>query len=363
MAKKGKGKKRKSGILGFLFRVALTISAIALILSYLSLFINPAKFWLPSFFGLYFIPILIINITLLTLAVIRLSASAWLPIIVLIPTVFIFKYYYKFDNKDDVVTTVSDKYTIVTYNTGQFSSASAKTSRKTTTENITSFIQGKNPDIICLQEFYIDDPSNIKNIFPQHPYKYYHLFKIRGNYYFGNLTASKHPIVSKGKITFDKGTNLSIYTDIKLGDKIVRLYNNHLESYNLSPASIIKRLKDGIKLSDELKEVHSKMKISNMRRAHQVDEIVNHIKDCRYRCIVCGDFNDTPLSYTYQQLCSRAKDTFLEGGEGFSSTYSYLWPFLRIDYILVPEEYTVKNHITPRVRFSDHYPVITEISE
>ena len=67
------------------------------------------------------------------------------------------------------------------------------------------------------------------------------------------------------------------------------------------------------------------------------------------------------MSYTYQQLRKVSKDTFLEAGHGFSSTYSFLWPLLRIDYILVPSDYQVKSHTTPRIRYSDHYPVITEI--
>jgi endonuclease/exonuclease/phosphatase family metal-dependent hydrolase len=55
------------------------------------------------------------------------------------------------------------------------------------------------------------------------------------------------------------------------------------------------------------------------------------------------------------------KDAFIEAGKGFGATYSLLWPMLRIDYVLLPENCRALSHQIPRLPFSDHYPVITEI--
>jgi endonuclease/exonuclease/phosphatase family metal-dependent hydrolase len=104
------------------------------------------------------------------------------------------------------------------------------------------------------------------------------------------------------------------------------------------------------------------MIISNSKRAEQVNIVLEHIEKSPFISIVCGDFNDTPMSYTYHMLSKGRKDTFKEAGEGFSGTYSFLWPLLRIDYILVPEAYTVYEHITFKEKYSDHYPVISSIS-
>ncbi len=79
------------------------------------------------------------------------------------------------------------------------------------------------------------------------------------------------------------------------------------------------------------------------------------------KTIVCGDFNDTPMSYTYHQLQKKHKDCFVEAGNGFGATYSRLWPALRLDYILIPEEYRTIYHQIERVPYPDHYPVLTEI--
>ena len=44
------------------------------------------------------------------------------------------------------------------------------------------------------------------------------------------------------------------------------------------------------------------------------------------------------------------------------SSYSVLWPMLRIDYILLPKEFSARDHETLRVPWSDHYPVKTLIN-
>lgn len=359
MAKKGK--RDRISFMGLLFRIAVAIAAVALVISYFSIFINPAKVWYTSLFGLYYIPIVIINVVLLSMAVVRWSASAWLPVIVLLPSFFFFlRHFVNFQDEHKPHT--ENTYKIITYNTGQYSSSDMEISPKECKRQVASYIESVNPDIACFQEFYTSSPSNISSFLPSHPHKHYHLVKVRDNYYFGNLIASKRPIVSSGKITFSKSTNLAIYADVIFGKDTLRIYNNHLESFSLSPSALVKTLRTGTHtISDELKDVHEKMKISNIKRASQVDKVLSHIQQSRYHSIICGDFNDTPMSYTYQQLRKVSKDTFIEAGKGFSSTYSFLWPLLRIDYILVPDSYEVQSHLTPKIRYSDHYPVITEI--
>ena len=56
------------------------------------------------------------------------------------------------------------------------------------------------------------------------------------------------------------------------------------------------------------------------------------------------------------------KDTFVEAGKGFGATYSGLWPLVRIDYVLYPKHFKAVSHRTPRLKYSDHYPVVAEIT-
>lgn len=361
--KKGKNKhyaKKHHGFLSLIFRIILIVFSISLFISYISIFVNPAHFWLPGFFGLYFIPIFTINFILLIIAIVRRSKSVWIPIVSLLPSLLFCEYYFKIGNEE--VQSDGTPYRIVTYNTGQFASSRQGFSREACRDSVIKFIEEQRPDIACFQEFSVPDTSLIYEMFTGYPYRHYHFFKIRDNYFFGNLTISKYPIVSKGIISFKGSTNLSIYSDIQSNNFKIRVYNNHLESYNISPTSFMKKLADGYEeVSKEFAEVHGKVKISNYKRALQVDMVMKHIDKCDHPSIICGDFNDTPMSYTYHKLSKLSNDTFLEAGHGFSATYSVLWPLLRIDFILVPESFHVKSHTTTRIKLSDHYPVSTII--
>ena len=45
-------------------------------------------------------------------------------------------------------------------------------------------------------------------------------------------------------------------------------------------------------------------------RADQSGVILNHIDQYNKSVIVCGDFNDTPYSYTYQQFVKKLQSSF-----------------------------------------------------
>ena len=55
--------------------------------------------------------------------------------------------------------------------------------------------------------------------------------------------------------------------------------------------------------------------------------------------IVCGDFNDTPISYTYRTMSRDLNDAFRKVGRGYSHTYRGFFNMLRIDYVLCSDEF------------------------
>ena len=79
--------------------------------------------------------------------------------------------------------------------------------------------------------------------------------------------------------------------------------------------------------------------------------------------LVLGDFNDNPLSYTVHRLSRGRRDTFVQAGKGFGATFRTLWPLLRIDYILYPPGLEAVSYEVPRVKYSDHYPIIATYYE
>ena len=88
-------RKRRSPFLSLSFRLVATVCCILLLLSYVSVLIDPGIFPLAGFFGLYFIPMLAVNVLLLVLALLRWSSSAWIPVIALLPSLFFVGFFFR----------------------------------------------------------------------------------------------------------------------------------------------------------------------------------------------------------------------------------------------------------------------------
>lgn len=361
-----KRKRRRTPLFyGVTFRLILIVAASFLLLSYLSVYINPASFSVPLFFGLFFIPIVAINLFLLITALIRRSHSAWIPLIALLPALLFAEAFFKVGNKKGPENDEA-KIKIESYNVGMFYSSKENADRHKILSLIEKHVAAEGADVVCLQEVFLDDKSLINKIFNEYKYRVSHLFPTKNGHCFGNLILSRHKIVSAGRIGFNRSTNLSIYADIIMHGDTVRLYNNHLESYNISFTNLVKkieeaRLRGSKEMKTDIKDVHSKMKNTVIRRSKQVDAIFGSIALSPYPTIICGDLNDTPMSYTYHKLSRKKKDTFRESGYGFAATYKSLWPLLRIDYIFVPTDYECISHNTlKKITLSDHYPIVAE---
>ena len=103
--------------------------------------------------------------------------------------------------------------------------------------------------------------------------------------------------------------------------------------------------------------IFKKLKTAYSRRAEQVDNLVSCIHNSPFPVILCGDFNDTPNSYAYQQLATGLDDAFMESGQGLGNTYIGKLPSYRIDYVLYSDYFTSWQCHRDMVKFSDHYPV------
>ena len=350
---------------GLTSRVLMLIVAGLLILSYASIIVNPAKVWFISLAGIFFIPLSILNIFLLLWAVKRRSKSFMIPLLALLPSIFFVGRYVQSDSDEDRIARMSHTgktLKIVSYNVGRFAyDKGGFTSRGECADSVFAFILDQNPDIICLQEFHTSDVRRVKSLINRRMSDYnaeYYLFPT-GKGAFGNITLSKLPVKGKGVIKFDGSTNLAIYTDYQQGGKSFRVYNCHFESYSISMSGILRAIAGRDRAV--FAETGNKMKRSITRRPKQVDQVFSHIEDCPVESFVCGDFNDNPMSYTYYRMTRGRNDAFVEAGDGFGATFATMWPVLRIDYVLAPEAFKVVSHDIPRIPYSDHYPVITEI--
>lgn len=357
--------RKKNPFLSVSFRLVATVFCILLLLSYVSVFIDPAVFPLAGFFGLYFIPVLAVNVLLLVIALLRWSSSVWIPVVALVPSFFFVGSFFRAGGRNALPASVvenTDGLKVLTWNVGGFRSGSGD-DVACCMGGVTELVARESPDIVFFQEFRAGNPETLSQMFPEYPYIKEHFFRLRDGDYVGNVTFSRLPLHGGGYLPFRGTTNMVLYTDLEYGDKTLRFYNVHLESNNISLVSFMKNVRDGgyEELSQELAEAHEKVKKSSSRRGGQVRALLEDVEESGLIPVICGDVNDTPMSYCVRSLCRGHKDTFNEAGKGFGATYRLLWPLLRIDYVFVPEEAQVLEHRTPRVQSSDHYPVIVKL--
>lgn len=356
---------KKKGIGHLLFgltaRTFMLMNAGALVLSYLSMYVNPAKAWFMTIMGLLFIVFFTVNLILLLWAIRRRSKALVIPLLALLPSFFLIGRYVQFHGRNDV----SDaSLTLVDYNVGKFvmyPSHSRLENDEACADSVFAYLRRIDADIICLQEFHSPQGVDVKDFLagylPGYEVEYFTHVNRRGAY--GNVILTRFPVVGRGKFDFDESTNLAVYADLDLGGEVVRVYNCHFESYSVSLPRLVKAISN--REDGKVQEAEEKMRNSITRRPQQVDEVLEDIRNSPVESIVTGDFNDTPMSYTYQQLKRGKKDSFVEAGRGMGGTYSGLWPFIRIDYVLLPEKYEALYHKVERKRLSDHYPIVTRL--
>jgi endonuclease/exonuclease/phosphatase family metal-dependent hydrolase len=347
------------------------LAGIALLLSYCSTFISPAKIWILAFFGLAYPYILLVNIVFMIIWIIRFKKEFLISFIAILLGLnhlnAIIPLRLGKTNTKGFIKENPLQIKVLSYNVRLFN-IYEWLSDPGTNQNILNFIRSEHPDIICLQEYYTSSkkdfrPERIKKFFSETPYSYIHYsFKNGNNSGYGIATYSRYPIIKQGTINFPKTTNEAIFTDIVIGGDTVRIYNNHLQSVQLQRRNYnfldTLRLRYDEEQIKEIKDISLRLKTAYIKRSAQVDAISTHIKTSAFPVIVCGDFNDTPVSYSYRKMRRGLKDAFISSGQGTGSTYQGIFPYFRIDYIFHDKHFKPLLFEKVESHLSDHYPIL-----
>lgn len=210
-----------------------------------------------------------------------------------------------------------------------------------TRDAVLAEIAATNADVVCLQEVFEDrrskpyvDTRAVKRAVDL-AYTHSDFEDERGpNQVFGVLTLSRYPIIRRQRIRFkgDPG-NGAIITDIRRGEDTLRIINAHLSSLRFEQADY-----DAVREGPDAatgRRLWGRMRIAWAKRAAQAREVAEAVAASPHPVILCGDFNDTPMSYALHTLRSAGlSDAFAESGSGFGGTYIGDLPPLRIDYVL-----------------------------
>jgi len=144
----------------------------------------------------------------------------------------------------------------------------------------------------------------------------------------------------------------------------IRVYNLHLQSFRFAKQDYAVMQKQTRQQQIDIegsKGIISRLRLGYKRRAEQVGIVKESMIACDFPKIICGDFNDIPVSYTYRQLSAGMKDAFGEAGRGLETTYKGSMPSFRIDYILYDNPMrAIRYHSVEDVP-SDHKLIGTEL--
>lgn len=346
-----------------------------LLLAYLAPYVRPQTIRILPFFGLTY-PIFIC-LALVLLIYWAFARSRWF-FYILVAILFGGNLHFRtlsIDFSDDKPETEDASWSVMSYNVRLFDVYnSSTTDRNKSRDSIVSYIQRINPDVVCFQEFFHQDKpsafSTRDTLIDLMDYKYYHerySHRIRNRQNFGICMLSKYPIIAKGDVMFEnfKTTdNYCIYADVVKGSDTIRFYDIHLQSIKLQQEDYElfgeKNKQAGGKKST-VRLLIDKLRIAYPARAEQAERVVEHMKTSPYPVVVCGDFNDTPMSYVYNQFNTDLVDSYRETTTGIGVTYVGRVPAGRIDYIFHSGDLGAYDFGIQTAAFSDHRAVHCKI--
>lgn len=338
-------------------RVLSTLVIVLTFLSYVCPWVNPAHFRWLAFFGTAFPWLLIFNIVLMLF---WLWARNRFSIYHFVIIAFGWTYVTGFVGFDFGKNKVPEEaVTVATHNLGALFRGQKVTdaSRYKKANAYAQFLKENGlPDILCTQE-------TTRKFFPLLAAKmgYEHTFNLKK----GTVIFSRFPMEAGGDIPFGDGTaNSTLWVDVRIGERLVRVYNVHLQSNKVTTDT--EKVIEDADLDEEetwhdIGSVLDRVGSATSLRALQAQRLREHIEACPHPVIVCGDFNDTPNSYVYALLSQGLTDTFREKGGGLGTTFAGVLPLLRIDYVLTDPGFKTYDYHRVRGPYSDHYPVFVEL--
>lgn len=353
-----------SRIARILLLVGTLLVSGAYLLGAYSGYIPPVRWIIPAFLGLFFPALLVaqIGVTIFWLLAwdkrrLLLVAAVWL---ISLPQLLV---YFPISRAEKSLGTEEESLRILSYNVCAFG---FKPHTKTSPNATLQYIKSSGADIVCIQEAMLNQNpwagvvSKTLRSYLDEDYPYINVIRVnRGGSTLALL--SKYPIKEAKEIPLPSWVNGAVAYKVDIRGKETLVINVHLESFRLRRVDgedYLRLAKDGdaIRLKDALRA-----KLSPTFRSHNIQANIIHDLIQSYGSgwvIVCGDFNDTPLSYARYKIGEGLEDAFVSKGNGLGITFHTRPFFVRIDHILFgPAFRALRCEVDKTASESDHYPI------
>lgn len=354
----------------------------ALLLADLAMWISPTSSRLMVLAGIAFLVLFFANL-FFAFTWLLSSHKSWclvsiLAVLVSLPAL---KSTYSHHTVDDTETTAVGPHALrlLTYNTHL-----TQMVKKAKDNDILRYVKQSDADIVLLQEYEVRKQATwltfeeartyLKN---EYPYSDFQFAVETGRRRYGTAIFSKYPLRNAARIPYTSAANSSSRCDVIVDADTFRLINNHLESNAFTEKDLsfdatgVDDMDDWMRSKGE--GLLAKLTTAAARRSEQARVVRNEVDASPYPVILCGDFNDVPVSYTYHTIRfggkngPRAKedltDAFLMTSCGQrGSTFVKHGLGIRIDYILTSPFFTPVQTQIDKLDYSDHYPLSAVIT-
>jgi len=322
---------------------------------------NPVSYPSLSCLGMVFPAFLVVNLLFLFFWLIFKWRKSWIPIAGYFLAYIPITTYMPLNLRQDIP---EGSIKLLSYNVCSYNGAGL---HGDVFDKILDYINKQDADIVCIQE---DIDSWRKYLMDRYsktyPYNDTTLIAVTeaGTNCLGIHT--RYPILRKERIPYPSHGNGSVAYYLQKGLDTLLVINNHLECTHLTKEErsrykgIIKGEVKGDTARAESMHLLDKLGKISARRAPQAEAVHRYVEEHKqYPTIVCGDFNDTPISYTRRIIANGLTDCFRESGRGIGLSYNQKGFWVRIDHILCSSEFTPYNcQIDSKIDLSDHYPMI-----
>lgn len=234
-------------------------------------------------------------------------------------------------------------------------------------DTIFGYLKQQKADIVCFQEDMTVKFNPVEHFPELYPYNDtvhvtppgYPLINAVGIH-------SRFPIIRRERIGYESLANGSVAFFLQIGADTVIVVYNHLESTHLSTddrqryKAMMRGDMDRASTKEETRLILDKLSKAMAQRAEQAKAVSRYIEQHRgYPLIVCGDFNDTPISYVRRTIAQGLTDCYVDTGNGLGLSYNQRGFNFRIDHIMCSSHFKPYNcYVDDKMDASDHYPII-----
>ncbi len=236
-------------------------------------------------------------------------------------------------------------------------------------------LKAENADVVCLQEVYAKAgglKALARFLKAEGGFDYSQTYTLSDRRPYGMIVLSKYLIKRWKPLSLGANTgNMAMWVDIEIPSEYkflrnarIRIYNLHLQSFRFAKKDYEVMQKQTQQKEIDMegsKGIITRLRLGYQRRAQQVGIVKQSVLDCDFPKVICGDFNDIPVSYSYRQLSAGMRDAFVEAGRGLETTYKGSMPSFRIDYLLFDNPMRAVSYRSIKEVPSDHKLLVTEL--